>query len=71
VLSFALSQDRVLLTHNRRHFLRLHAAGTPHAGIVACTVDPDFGGQAVRIHRALLEQSDWTGKIARINRPNA
>jgi hypothetical protein len=69
VLSFALSQDRVLLIHNRRHFLRLHAAGTPHAGIVACTVDANFSGQAERIHRALSEQVSWNGQIVRINRP--
>ena len=43
VLAFAVEEGRILLTHNRLHFLRLHrhwAAG--HAGIVLCTFDPDF-----------------------------
>jgi len=69
VLSFALSEDRILLTLNRRHFLRLHSAGTPHAGVIACTVDPDFSGQAERVHRSILEQVNWTGQLVRINRP--
>jgi len=34
VLAFAATTDRVLLTLNRRHFIRLHLDGTPHAGIV-------------------------------------
>ena len=32
---------RILFTHNRRHFLRLHRHRTAdHAGIVVCTFDP-------------------------------
>jgi hypothetical protein len=43
VLTFAASGDRVLLTQNRLHFLRLHQrAAIGHAGIVICTFDPDF-----------------------------
>jgi predicted nuclease of predicted toxin-antitoxin system len=34
-LAFALSNGRVLFTHDA-DFLRLHARGTPHAGIVYC-----------------------------------
>ncbi len=34
VLAFATSKRLSVLTHNRRHFLRLHARGTsPHHGI--------------------------------------
>ena len=69
VLSFALAEDRILLTLNRRHFVRLHSAGTPHAGVIACTVDSDFSGQAERIHHAILEQVNWSGQLVRINRP--
>jgi predicted nuclease of predicted toxin-antitoxin system len=33
--AYGLAQGRVILTHDR-DFLRLHAAGTPHAGIAFC-----------------------------------
>jgi hypothetical protein len=54
VLAFATAEDRVLLSHNRRHFLQLHRRRTRgHAGIVLCTFDPDFSRQAQRIHNAV------------------
>ena len=35
VLAFAAGQNRILLSHNRRHFLRLHSQRTvDHSGIV-------------------------------------
>lgn len=34
-LAFALAEERVVVTHDN-DFLRLHAAGVPHAGIVYC-----------------------------------
>ena len=34
VLAFATGQDRAVLSMNRRHFIRLHQAGSQHAGIV-------------------------------------
>ena len=37
-LGFALSQGRIILTQDR-DFLRLHAGGAPHAGIVYCEKD--------------------------------
>lgn len=43
VLSFAIAKSRILVSHNRRHFLQLHnRRTTPHTGIVLCTADPDF-----------------------------
>src|SRR5437773_7790752 len=53
VLAFAYNERRILLTINRKHFVRLHTQGATHAGIVACTLDADFLGQAERIHAAL------------------
>lgn len=41
VLAFASEQGRALLTHNRRHFIRLHTAQPKHCGIIVCRVDPD------------------------------
>src|SRR5438094_766727 len=54
VLKFAAIEERLLLTLNRRDFLRLHNSGrVSHSGIVLCTADPDFPGQAARIDEAL------------------
>ena len=68
VLAFATAEQRALLTLNRKHFIRLHHAQPVHAGILVCTFDPDFVGQAERIHGALAERSDLAGQLVRINR---
>jgi hypothetical protein len=70
VLAFALEATRVLLTLNRKHFVRLHSQGANHAGIIACTIDPDFIGQAGRIHAALIQNAVLDGQLVRVNRPN-
>src|ERR1035441_8224992 len=70
VLAFATVEGRVLLSHNRRHFLQLHRRRTEgHAGIVLCTVDADFAGQAQRIHAAVASVSDMREQLIRVNRP--
>ena len=69
VLAFAFQENRILLTHNRKHFIRLHADGRPHAGIIACTVDIDFVSQANRIHDAMAQVSDFRGVLFRVNKP--
>lgn len=70
VLAFAAAERRALLTLNRRHFVRLHRETPEHAGIVVCTFDPDFAGQAERINRLLAHRDDWVGQLLRVNRPN-
>lgn len=69
VLEYASADNRAILTINRKHFVRLHASSDEHAGIVACTVDIDFVGQARRIHEASDTHNDLTGTLIRINRP--
>jgi predicted nuclease of predicted toxin-antitoxin system len=68
VLALAHSQGRALLTINRRDFIHLHNRPTPHAGIIACTQDRDFPGQAARIHAAIGGQSDLAAILIRVNR---
>ena len=53
VLAFAAAHYRSVLTMNRKHFIRLHGQQPQHAGIIVCTYDPDFVGQAGRIHAAI------------------
>jgi len=68
VLAFAVAQDRIVLTLNRRHFVRLHHENPRHCGIVTCTYDPDFERQARRIHDAVQVESEIRGKLLRVNR---
>jgi hypothetical protein len=70
VLAFATAEKRVLLTLNRKHFIRLHERTPDHAGIVTCTFDRDFSGQAQRIDAKLREAGEMAGKLIRVNRPN-
>ena len=70
VLAYAKAQERIVVTFNRKHFIRLHNASDDHTGIVVCTVDIDFERIAQRIHAALEASSNLHGKLVRINRPN-
>jgi hypothetical protein len=69
VLAFAYVEKRALLTINRKHFIRLHSEGKVHAGIIACTLDTDFAGLALRIHTAITAYDSLLGELIRVNRP--
>lgn len=69
VLAFARAEHRAVLTLNRKHFIRLHLAQPEHAGIIVCTFDPDFRGQAERIHIAIEPATRLAGQLIRVNRP--
>ena len=58
---YATAENRAVVTLNRKHFLRLHRTGVPHAGIVLCTADVDFPGQARRIHASLQTAGEICG----------
>ena len=69
VLRFATADLRIVLTFNRRHFIRLHGDEREHCGIVVCTYDPDFAALASRIDAALAKLPDAHRQLVRINRP--
>lgn len=69
VLAFATTERRILLTINRKHFIRLHRNTPSHAGIIVCTFDLDYAGLAQRIHNALTEHPSMDGQLVRVNRP--
>ena len=71
VLASAGTQGRMLLTFNRKHFIRLHQQQHDHCGIIACTVDADFIGLAHRIHQALETQRQVSRPLLRVNRPTS
>ena len=70
VLAYAISGNRAVLTINRKHFVALHRRSAAHCGIVVCSLDADFAGQANRIHEAVSLHADLTGILIRVNRPN-
>jgi hypothetical protein len=70
-LAYATSTNRAIITHNRKHFRRLHRGSTNHAGIVECTRDDgDPSGLAARIDQAVSASGDMTGRIVRVYRPS-
>lgn len=71
VLALGRTEQRVVLTLNRRDFFRLHREHPDHEGIIACTFDPDFEGQARRIHAALLAEGELRGNVMRVNRASS
>ncbi len=70
VLAFAIESGRVLVTFNRKHFIRLHNQNPNHTGIIVCTVDADYQALAGRIHAAFEANTDMNGQLIRVNRPN-
>ncbi len=71
VLAYAIADGRAVITHNRRHFLRLHRLTRPHGGIIVCTRDSDHPEElAQRIHDAIAAVSDLTNQLIRIYHPN-
>jgi hypothetical protein len=49
--------------------VRLHTAEPNHAGIIVCSLDLDFEGQAARIDQAVATQESMVGLLIRVNRP--
>jgi hypothetical protein len=69
ILSMATADKRAVLTINRKDFIRLHRQVATHQGIIVCTVDLDFSGQAQRIHEVIARHDSLAGQLIRINRP--
>ena len=70
VLRDAASSGRVVVTHDRRDFRRLHNEGQiPHRGIVLCTQDPDPVRLAANIHAALSKRTTIDGELVNVYRP--
>lgn len=69
VLAFATGEQRVLVTLNRRHFVRLHDERPGHAGFVVCSADHDLDRLAARIDEAVRKSPSLAGLLLRVNRP--
>jgi hypothetical protein len=71
VLDAATGDRRAVLTLHRKDFLRLHQRRAEHGGMVLCTFDPDFAAQSTRVDDAVCAAGALSGKVIRVNRPNA
>ena len=71
VLADAVAAGRILLTQNRRDFIRRHNAGIPHQGIIVCTYDRDAEALARRIDAAVAAVSAPGRWLLRVNRPQS
>jgi predicted nuclease of predicted toxin-antitoxin system len=69
VLEAATRLSRILLTLNRKDFIRLHRASDDHEGMIVCTYDPDFEALADRIDERLASMPALRRQLVRINRP--
>lgn len=71
VLTFAISENRAILTINRKDFIRLHRLNPIHAGIVVCTKNDDFKNFGECIHKVLLPYGENTSNLLlRVYKPN-
>lgn len=70
VVRFAQANNRIVVTLNRRDFIKIHKSGVPHAGIVVCTVDSDYVALAGRVDR-MLDGGNFVGKLIRVERGGA
>jgi hypothetical protein len=71
IVAFAKAKGRTIVTLNRKHFIRLHKTNPDHAGIIVCTVDIDFIGQANRINAAIESKAKLSSELIRVNRPSS
>ena len=71
VLTFATSQQRAVLTLNRRDFIRLHRRNYSHAGIVVMRDDADRIQLAQRVHDAVKDEDSLSGKLIRVKKGNS
>ncbi len=72
VLAFATKDNRAIVTFDRRDYFHLHKTNAAHAGIIACTYNPDSHELAEQIHKGIEEEDGYLiNKFIRIYRPNS
>ncbi|MBW4489198.1 MAG: DUF5615 family PIN-like protein [Trichocoleus desertorum ATA4-8-CV12] len=69
VLTFAIRENRAILTLNRQDFIRLHRITSEHPGIIVCTNDTDRPRMAARINEAIAAEASLQKKLIRVVRP--
>jgi len=69
VLTFAIADERAVLTLNRRDFVLLHTLQPNHYGIIVCSEDKNWERQAKLINDAISAQETLTDQLIRVKRP--
>ena len=70
VVLFAIAQNRIVLTLNRRDFIKLHFINSVHSGIIVCTQDVDFQAFALRINEIILQnEGNFSNQLFRVYKP--
>jgi hypothetical protein len=75
VLSWAMSEQRAVLTLNRKDFLKLHGECPWHYGMIICTVIPGDDGKTLAkkidesIKDHLREHGTLKGSLLRVTQP--
>jgi hypothetical protein len=74
VLAFAVQQERIVLTINRKDFIALHnnykRAKKTHYGVIVCTKDDDFKRFAMNVHTAIESELPILNKLVRVYKGN-
>ena len=70
VLAFAVSNNRAVLTQNRRDFMRLNRLQPDHTGIIVCTDDQNLERLVTRIHEAISTEETLKCILVRVVRPS-
>lgn len=70
VLKFAHQQERIVITLNRKDFIKLHRQSNVHSGIIVCKDDRDYEGQAGKVNDLILAEKDLRSRLFRVNRNN-
>ncbi|WP_292708183.1 MULTISPECIES: DUF5615 family PIN-like protein [unclassified Nostoc] len=68
MLTFAVNQERSILTINRVDFIRLHRRDSNHFGIIVCTNNRNWEQFASRIDEAVTAKQPLQGKLIRVVR---
>lgn len=70
VLKFATADGRAVVTFDRRDYYRLHQEHPDHAGIIACTSNPNVEELAAQIDREISLEGTLDNKFIRVYRIN-
>ena len=68
VLAFATAQERMVVTLNRKDFIRLHHSTPRHSGIIVCRPDNDLVQLTKRVDREIQKHLPVTNKLVRVNK---
>ncbi|MEG3954504.1 DUF5615 family PIN-like protein [Microcoleus sp. herbarium2] len=63
VLAFTVSENRAVLTLNRRYFIRQHSLQSDHAGIIVCRGEDDVTRRVANLNQAISSLATLTGQV--------